>query len=77
MENKCEKCFYYKLCVQHDYVIEEETEITNNYCGIHEEGIPSKIWNSEETCEDFIEDEEPDNINLNSPNIEDKTTLNN
>lgn len=42
MENKCQKCFYYKLCVQHDYVIEEEKEITNNYCGIYENGIPSK-----------------------------------
>lgn len=56
---------------------DEETEITNNYCGIQEEGIPNKIWNGEETCEDFIEDEEPDKINVNSPNIEDKITLNN
>lgn len=56
MESKCQKCFYYKLCVQHDYVIEEEKEITNNYCGIHEKGIPSKIWNEKEECEEFIEE---------------------
>ena len=42
MENKCQKCFYYKLCTQHDYIIENEEENTNNYCGIYEKGIPSK-----------------------------------
>ena len=30
MESKCQKCFYYKLCVQHDYVVEDEKETTNN-----------------------------------------------
>lgn len=24
MENKCQKCFYYRLCVQHDYIVEDE-----------------------------------------------------
>ena len=54
MESKCQKCFYYTLCVQHDYVIEDEKEITNNYCVIYEKGIPSKFWNEKEKCEDFI-----------------------
>jgi hypothetical protein len=55
MESKCQRCFYYDLCVQHDYIVEDEKEITNNYCGIHEKGIPSKIWNEKEECEEFIE----------------------
>ncbi|MBQ4123615.1 hypothetical protein IJD44_07860 [bacterium] len=54
MKNKCQKCFYYDLCVQHDYIIKDEGEITNNYCGIYEQGIPSKIWNNKENCEEFI-----------------------
>ena len=54
MESKCQKCFYYDLCVQHDYIIQDEGEITNNYCGIYEQGIPSKIWNNKENCEEFI-----------------------
>ena len=55
MESKCQGCFYYKLCVQHDYIVEDEKEITNNYCGIREKGIPSKIWNEKEECEEFVE----------------------
>ena len=53
MESKCQKCFYYRLCVQHDYVVEDEQEITNNYCGIYENGIPSKYWNEKEECEEY------------------------
>ena len=52
MENKCEKCFYYKLCVQHDYIIDDESK-TNNYCGIFENGIPLEIWNNKQKCKDF------------------------
>lgn len=54
MESKCQKCFYYNLCVQHDYVVVDEKEITNNYCGIYEECIPSKFWKEKEQCKDFI-----------------------
>ena len=53
LESKCQKCFYYRLCVQHDYVVEDEQEITNNYCGIYENGIPSKYWNGKEECEEY------------------------
>lgn len=55
---KCEKCFYYKLCTQHDYIDEEKekSQITNNVCGIYKEGIPKKIWNQKEKCSDFIKD---------------------
>ena len=55
MESKCQKCFYYGLCDQVDYVVVEQGEITTNYCGIYENGIPSKYWNEKEKCEDFIE----------------------
>ena len=55
MENKCERCFYYNICVQNDYIVENESKITSNYCGIYEQGIPSKIWNEKEKCKEFIE----------------------
>lgn len=55
MESKCQKCFYYQLCVQPDYVIEEGQKTTNHYCGIHEKGIPLNIWKENEECDDFIE----------------------
>lgn len=55
MESNCQKCFYYNLCTQVDYVVVEESEITNNYCGIYEKGIPLKYWNNKESCTDFIE----------------------
>ena len=47
--NQCEKCFYYKLCTQHDY-------ITDNLCGIYEKGIPKEIWEDKKECEEFKED---------------------
>ena len=47
--NQCEKCFYYKLCTQHDY-------ITSNICGIYEKGIPKEIWEDKKECEEFKED---------------------
>ncbi len=55
---QCEKCFYYKLCTQHDYIDEEKenSQIANNICGIYEDGIPKKIWNGKEKCDDFIKD---------------------
>lgn len=57
---QCEKCFYYKLCTQHDYIDEEKekenSQVTNNVCDIYEEGIPKKIWNEKEQCTDFIRD---------------------
>ena len=56
MESKCQKCFYYKLCTQYDYIVEEENEITNNYCGIYETGIPLKYWREQQECSNFIED---------------------
>ena len=55
MESKCQKCFCYTLCDQFDYIIEDEQEITNNYCGIYEKGIPSKFWNQKEKCENFLQ----------------------
>lgn len=56
MESKCQRCFYYKLCVQYDYVVEDEKKITNNYCGIYENGIPLRYWNQKENCQEFIEE---------------------
>ena len=57
---QCEKCFYYKLCTQHDYIDEEkekeESQITNNICGIYEDGIPKEIWDNKKKCSDFIKD---------------------
>lgn len=54
MESKCQKCFYYRLCDQHDYIVEDKKEFTNNYCGIYEDGIPLKYWDEKEKCKDFI-----------------------
>lgn len=67
---QCEKCFYYKLCTQHDYIDEEKekSNITDNLCGIYEEGIPKELWEEKEKCEDFIEDDskqsEQEEINI-------------
>lgn len=55
MESKCEKCFYFSLCTQHDYIIVDESKITNNHCGIYEKGIPTELWNERKKCEDFVE----------------------
>ena len=65
MKSKCQNCFYYKLCTQVDYIIEEENEITNNYCGIYEKGIPLKYWKQKEQCNDFIKDEKSSDIIVN------------
>ena len=60
---QCEKCFYYSLCTQHDYIEKEkeQSQITNNICGIYEEGIPKEIWNEKVKCSDFIEDDSKEN----------------
>lgn len=53
MERKCEKCFYFDLCTQYDYIFVDERNITNNYCGIYENGIPTELWNENKKCENF------------------------
>ena len=55
MGSKCEKCFYYKLCIQRDYVVIEEEDIV--FCSIYENGIPKEIWNGKKNCEDYRYDE--------------------
>ena len=55
MESKCETCFYYKLCIQRDYVVIGEEDIA--FCSIYEKGIPKEIWNGEKKCKDYIYDE--------------------
>lgn len=65
--SKCENCFYFNLCVQNDYVIEDEKEITNNKCGIYEDGIPTKIWTEKEECKEYIKDM-PNNFYRNNEN---------
>lgn len=53
MDSKCEKCFYYSLYTQPDYIETEEDKITIYKCGIYENGIPLKNW--KEQCKEFIE----------------------
>lgn len=51
---KCEKCIYYKLAIQQDYIIDNES---NAYCLKYDnQCIPMSVYTGKEKCNDYKED---------------------
>ena len=52
---KCQKCIYYKLAIQHDYIIDNQS---NAYCLKYDNKcIPIDVYIGKEKCIDYKEDE--------------------